>query len=149
MLLCDQEHWTPKSRYTQTSRKQFIKQLTKIECWQTHIRQTRECLKSGSSSGPSPCEDVPASPESHHVISWTQNLPVGLGNFVCDPQWQAKTRLDLLAQQLCWEDAILYWHSLVEKFMLIDVGYHDVQWMQKISHLTMSIGEHVLTSLLH
>ena len=66
-----------------------------------------------------------------------------------DLQWQVKTCLDLLAQQLCREDAILYRHSLVEKFMLIDVGYHDVQWMQKISHLTMSIGEHVLTSLLH
>jgi hypothetical protein len=78
------EHRTPKSRYTRTSRKHFIKQLTKIERRQTRIRRIRERLKSGSSSGLSPCEDVPASPESHHVIGQMQNLPVDLGVFVRD-----------------------------------------------------------------
>ena len=84
MIKGELEHRTPKSRYTRTSWKHFIKQLTKIERRQTRIRRIRERLKSGSSSGPPLCEDVPVSLESHHVIGRTQNLPVDLGVFVRD-----------------------------------------------------------------
>lgn len=82
MVKGELEHRTPKSRYTRTSRKRFIKQLTQIERRQARIRRIREHLKSNSSSKSSLREDVPSLPESHHIIGQTQNHPVDLSVFV-------------------------------------------------------------------
>ena len=68
-------------RYIRTSQKGFLKQITGIECHQTHLKQIRECLQLSSVQ---PHEDVPISFESHHVIGQTQNSPVDLGPFVHD-----------------------------------------------------------------
>jgi hypothetical protein len=73
------EHRTPKARYTRTSRKDFIKQLTQIERRQARIRRIRErCQKEGRSTS----EKVASTVDSHHVIAKSQNHPESIPIFL-------------------------------------------------------------------
>src|ERR1700749_20611 len=63
------EHRSPKARYTRTSHKGFIKQMTQIERRQARIRRIRaKHQQTGNSSN----EDVARSPEAHHIIGKSQ-----------------------------------------------------------------------------
>jgi hypothetical protein len=86
------EHRSPKARYTRTSRKQFIKQLTQIERRQARLRAIRARHKK---AGIPQCEEVEICPEAHHVIGVSQNYPVNiplfLHKFAGDPAVKVKT----------------------------------------------------------
>jgi hypothetical protein len=68
------EHRSPKARYTRTSRKHFIKQLTQIERRQARIRRIHEqhhkCGKPQNEQ-----VQVASTPDVHHVIGKSQNHP--------------------------------------------------------------------------
>ena len=73
------EHRSPKARYTRTSRKGFIKQLTGIERRQARLcRIHARCKEKKRQIG----EEVAASPEAHHVIGKLQNVPVNIPRFL-------------------------------------------------------------------
>ena|ERR1700722_1958804 len=70
------EHRSPKSRYTRTNRKHFVRQLTQIERRQTRIRHLRYQL------GTSKNESIPRAPHAHHIIGETQNDPESIPTFL-------------------------------------------------------------------
>ncbi|KIJ09067.1 hypothetical protein PAXINDRAFT_17835 [Paxillus involutus ATCC 200175] len=89
------EHRTSKSRFTRTSRKGYIAQLTSIECRQARIRHI--CARQTTLHG----DDVPSNKlECHHNIGMSQNYPEDLISFMKhnsdDPA--AKVRLCVQAQ---------------------------------------------------
>jgi hypothetical protein len=68
-------HRTPKSRYTRTSRKSFVKQLAQIERRQARIRRLCEkLLKSGTLAS----ETVPCISDEPYNIGKSQNHPVNV-----------------------------------------------------------------------
>ncbi|KAH7918336.1 hypothetical protein BV22DRAFT_1134671 [Leucogyrophana mollusca] len=78
------EHRRPKRWYTRTSRKQYVKQITKIERRQARIRHIREQLGNqvtrdarGDES-----DSMAHSPEVHHVIGSSQNIPCNIPSFM-------------------------------------------------------------------
>jgi hypothetical protein len=73
------EHRSPKSRYTRTSRKHFIKQLTQIERRQARIRRIRARHQQ---AGTPAREEVAFTAEAHHVIGKSQNYPENIPNFL-------------------------------------------------------------------
>jgi hypothetical protein len=73
------EHRTPKARYTRTSRKNFIKQITQIERRQTRIRRIRDRLRQTKNVGN---EEVASSPDAHHHIGKSENNPEHIGRFL-------------------------------------------------------------------
>jgi hypothetical protein len=73
------EHRNPKSRYTRTSRKGFLKQLTQIERRQARIRRIREELVKANKL---PQETLASDPEVPYNIGKSQNLPVDLTPFL-------------------------------------------------------------------
>jgi hypothetical protein len=75
-LQAELEHRNPKSRYTRTSRKGFVKQLTQIERRQARIRE--EHMKANRAQ-----QEIPASnPEVPYNIGKSQNNPVDLAQFL-------------------------------------------------------------------
>ena len=73
------EHRNPKSRYTRTSRKGFLKQLTQIERRQARIRRIREELLTANKL---PQETLASDPEVPYNIGKSQNYPVDLTPFL-------------------------------------------------------------------
>jgi hypothetical protein len=65
-------------RYKRTDRKEFVKQLARIERRQARIRQIRPREPASQSND----EECIARPEAHHTIGKTENLPEHLGFFV-------------------------------------------------------------------
>ena len=65
-------------RFTRTSRKEYIRQLTRIERRQARIRRIRETSKAAVA----PAEIIPNIPNEHYNIGKSQHLPVDLGSFV-------------------------------------------------------------------
>jgi hypothetical protein len=65
-------------RYKRTDRKQFVKQLARIERRQARIRRIRPQKPPSQLDG----EECAARPESHHTIGKTENFPEHLGLFV-------------------------------------------------------------------
>lgn len=73
------EHRSPKARYTRTSRKDFIKQMTQIERRQVRIRRIRaRYRKTGSPLN----EDIARSPEARYIIGKSQNFPENIPLFL-------------------------------------------------------------------
>ena len=83
ILIClsqgELQHWVGKARYTCTSRKSYIVQLTRIECYQAHICWISMCC---STSAPTQLKEMPNSPDEHHHIGRAQNHPEDLTTFV-------------------------------------------------------------------
>src|ERR1700733_13239137 len=73
------EHRSPKSRYTRTSRKHFVRQLTQIERRQARIRRIRAHYQQ---AGRPASEEVASTTEPHHVIGNSQNYPENIPNFL-------------------------------------------------------------------
>ena len=73
------EHRSPKSRYTRTSRKRFLKQLTQIERRQARLRAIRARHRT---AGRPENEEVEIKPEAHHVIGKSQNFPENIPLFL-------------------------------------------------------------------
>jgi hypothetical protein len=73
------EHRLPKSRYTRTSRKGVLKQITQIERRQTRLRRIRTRYRK---AGKPLAEDVATSIEAHHVIGVSQNFPDTISVFL-------------------------------------------------------------------
>ena len=65
-------------RYKRTDRKQFVKQLTRIECRQARIRWIHPQKPASQLDG----EECAARPEAHHTIGKTENFTEHLGLFV-------------------------------------------------------------------
>lgn len=77
------EHRNPKSLYTRTSRKQFEKQLAKMERMQARVRRIRRKVDQARESELQPDEDpVPESLAVKYHIGKTQNNPIDLGPFL-------------------------------------------------------------------
>jgi hypothetical protein len=72
------EHRTPKMRYKRTDRKQFVKQLARMERREARIHRMRP------QEPASQCDDeeCAATPEAHHTIGKTENFPEHLGLFI-------------------------------------------------------------------
>ncbi|KAG6902604.1 hypothetical protein DXG01_000685, partial [Tephrocybe rancida] len=74
------EHRTVKARYRRTDRKEYSKQIARVERREARLRRIQaktdpmERADDGTASE--------ASPEVHHQIGKTENLPVHLGTFV-------------------------------------------------------------------
>lgn len=66
------EHRTPKTRYSRTSRKGFLKQMTQIERRQARIHRIREKL-GVSYLPPEPIANDAASLNAHYHIGKSQN----------------------------------------------------------------------------
>jgi hypothetical protein len=85
------EHRSPKARYTRTSRKNFVKQLTQIERRQARLRRIRARHQMTASAG---SEEVATTPEAHHVIGKSQNnlvnIPLFLQEHAGDPAIKVK-----------------------------------------------------------
>jgi hypothetical protein len=84
------EHRSPKSRYTRTSHKDFVKQLTQIERRQVRLRAIRA---RNQDAGIPLHEDVSATPEMHHAFGKSQklseNIPLFLQKHAGDPSIKA------------------------------------------------------------
>ncbi|KAH7919882.1 hypothetical protein BV22DRAFT_1022211, partial [Leucogyrophana mollusca] len=80
------EHRTPKRWYTRTSRKQYVKQMTHIERRQARIRRIRERLEMSGCTTRERRDDksdfMTDSPEVHHAIGASQNLPRDIPAFL-------------------------------------------------------------------
>lgn len=77
------EHRTPKSRYTRTSRKGFLKQMTQIERRQARIHRIRKRLESKGELGNSTVQaDIATSPDARYHLGKTQNQPVQIMSFM-------------------------------------------------------------------
>ncbi|KAH7918896.1 hypothetical protein BV22DRAFT_1108243 [Leucogyrophana mollusca] len=77
------EHRRPKHWYTRTSQKQYVKQITKIECHQAHICHIREQLGSQVTRDAHDESDYMVhSPDVHHVIGSSQNIPRNIPLFM-------------------------------------------------------------------
>ena len=71
------EHRSPKSRYTRTDRKSFVKQLMRIERRQARIRRIR-ATNNPEGQMTNTDEATTASPEEHHFIGKSQNSPFNI-----------------------------------------------------------------------
>jgi len=71
------EHRSPKARYTRTSRKGYLRQITQIERRQTRVRQIRERHRKAEHS----TQDA-SPPNVHHVIGKSQNHPESIPLFL-------------------------------------------------------------------
>jgi hypothetical protein len=78
------EHRTSKARYGRTSRKDFIKQMTRLERRQMQLRHIREKLGPGEITEAIPVTDdeVASTPDLHHHIAKSQNTPVHIGTYL-------------------------------------------------------------------
>ena len=65
-------------RFTCTSRKEYIRQLARIERRQARIRRIREASKAATI----PPETIPNIPNERYNIGKSQHLPIDLHNFV-------------------------------------------------------------------
>ena len=65
-------------RFTRTSRKEYIRQLARIERRQARIRRIRETSKSATVT----TEIVPNVPDERYNIGKSQHLPIDLNSFV-------------------------------------------------------------------
>ena len=83
------EHCLPKSRYTHTNHKSFVKQLTVIERRQTHIHRIRAMNKLRSRT----TESTIVNPEEHHFIGKLQNFPVNIPTFLRENQGDPAIRV--------------------------------------------------------
>ncbi|KAF7966162.1 hypothetical protein HWV62_39770 [Athelia sp. TMB] len=73
------EHRTPIARYPRTSRrKDFVRQLANIDQRVTRLRRIRE-RNSQTKMAPENCATTP---EQHHHIALSENLPVHIGTFL-------------------------------------------------------------------
>jgi hypothetical protein len=87
-------------RYKRTDRKEFVKQLTRIERRQARVRRIRpqpyERLPSD--------EECPTTPEAHHTIGATENFSEHLGLFIQkyagDPAIEVRSLAFLLYQKV-------------------------------------------------
>ncbi|RDB21901.1 hypothetical protein Hypma_011139 [Hypsizygus marmoreus] len=75
------EHRTPKTRYTRTSKKDYVKQLTRIERRQAWISRIREHLTPAVGREPQ-FPDKAMSPELKYHIGKTQNQPEHILQFL-------------------------------------------------------------------
>ncbi|KIM75847.1 hypothetical protein PILCRDRAFT_98847 [Piloderma croceum F 1598] len=73
------EHRSPKARYSCTSHKGFVKQMTQIERRQARIRRIRKRLHK---AGNILTEDIGRTTEVHHNIGKSQNFPENIFSFV-------------------------------------------------------------------
>ena len=73
------EHRNPKSRYTRTNRRGFMKQMTQIERRQVRLRRIRAKHRMNGSSG---AEVLPVTLEAHHSIGVSQNLPENISHLL-------------------------------------------------------------------
>ena len=78
------EHRLPKSRYTRTDRKTFVKQLTVIEHRQARIWRIHAMNKLGGTSSNDHEDTSTMSLEGHHFIGKLQNFPVSIPAFLCN-----------------------------------------------------------------
>lgn len=77
------EHRTPKSIYSRTSRKGFLKQMTRIERRQARIRRIRERLNTNrNASAETVMGTLSSSPDARYHIGKTQNQPEHIIAFV-------------------------------------------------------------------
>lgn len=76
------EHRTPKTIYTRTSRKGFLKQMTQIERRQARIRRIREHQKMNGDTSTSIKTDIATSPNSRYHVGNSQNEPEHIVAFV-------------------------------------------------------------------
>lgn len=90
------EHRTAKSRYLGTNRKNFVKQLTRIERRQARICRIRARIMQDRDSA-CESEQVPNTPQQHHHIGLGQNRWEHIGTFLCrhagDPAVQVQVIL--------------------------------------------------------
>ena len=78
LLQGELEHRTPKMRYKCTDRKEFVKQLARIERREARIHRLRP-PKSGNQA---PDEGCATLPKAHHTIGQTESFPEHIGQFV-------------------------------------------------------------------
>ena len=73
------KHRSPKARYCRMDRKSFVKQLTRIEHRQAHIR----CISDKIVQRPHvEITELARSPLVHHHIGMTQKHPVHIGTYL-------------------------------------------------------------------
>jgi hypothetical protein len=79
------EHRTSKARYKQTDKKDFVRQLAKIERREARLRRLRAKLSDGGLSDGGQLQDeetVAADPLKHHHIGRSQNNYYHIGTFL-------------------------------------------------------------------
>lgn len=76
------EHRTPKTRYSRTSKKGFLKQITQIERRQARIRRIRTRLDLDRSAKPVFEAETGTSSNDRYHIGKTQNHPENIISFV-------------------------------------------------------------------
>jgi hypothetical protein len=77
------EHRTSKARYGRTSRKDYIKQMIRLERRQTRLRHIREKLGPEITQAiPVTDDEVASTPDLHHHIAKSQNTPVHIGTYL-------------------------------------------------------------------
>lgn len=72
------EHRRPKAWHIRTNRRDFIKQMTRIERRQARIRRIKHKLTARSAQN----EDVATSPDAHHHIGLSQNRHEHIPSFL-------------------------------------------------------------------
>jgi hypothetical protein len=76
------EHRRAKAWYKRTNRKNFIKQMTQIECRQARLKEIEAKISAGSQPSITvDDETISGPPEAHHIIGKTQNIHEGIGHF--------------------------------------------------------------------
>jgi hypothetical protein len=80
LLQGELEHRTPKTNYTRTSKKEYVKQLTRIERRQARIRQIRAQL-GGVGLSPN-VQEFATRPEAQYHIGTSQNEPKYISFFL-------------------------------------------------------------------
>jgi hypothetical protein len=73
------EHRRVKSRYKRTNKKEFVRQLTRIERRQARIKLIRQRVQK---EGGFAAEDVPRNPTTHHEIGSSENCKLRFSSFL-------------------------------------------------------------------
>ncbi|KAG2087624.1 uncharacterized protein F5147DRAFT_781269 [Suillus discolor] len=73
------KHHSPKARYSRTDCKSFVKQLTRIECRQAHIRHIGDKIVHRPHVE---IAEMAGSPDVHHHIGMTQKYPIHIGTYL-------------------------------------------------------------------
>lgn len=76
------EHRTPKSRYTRTSRKFFVKQLSQIERRENRLRKLRNKLVTPKGSAVYGDSAIALCPQSHHHMGKSEDESEHIGEML-------------------------------------------------------------------
>ena len=125
------EHHTSKARYRRTDQKQFVKQMTGIECCKVQIRHICNVNKLSPLSAMVQ-ETVATTPDAHFHIGQSQNSPENLVNSLCkhsdDPATSGNLQKFWLSEKSWCSDTVCLILSDQSDALQLFVCFYEQLW---------------------